>query len=68
MPQKGSLIDIILTNKPRSFHKIQGFVTGIGNFHKLVGTMLKSYYNKLPLKNILQRNVKMLEKTTFIRD
>ena len=66
MSHKGSLIDIILTNKPRSFHKIQGFVTGIHNFHKLVATMLKSYYNKLPLKNVLQRNVKMLQKTTFI--
>ena len=25
--EKGSLIDIILTNKPRSFKKTQGFVT-----------------------------------------
>ena len=66
MSHKGSLIDIILTNKPRSFHKIQGFVTGIRNFYKLVATMLKSYYNKLPLKKVLQRNVKMLQKTTFI--
>ena len=29
MSDKGSLIDVILTNKARSFHKTQGFVTGI---------------------------------------
>ena len=50
MSDKWSLIDIILTNKPRSFHKTQGFVTGISDFHKLVVTVLRSYY-----KNFLQR-------------
>ena len=49
---KRSLVDIILTNKPRSFHKTQGFVTGISDFHKLVVTVLRSYYKKLPPKNI----------------
>ena len=29
MSHKGSLIDLILTNKHRSFHKTQGFVTDI---------------------------------------
>ena len=48
---KGSLIDI-LTNKPRSFHKTQGFITGISDFHKLIVTVLRSYYKKLPPKNI----------------
>ena len=42
MSENRSLIDTILTNKLRSFHKTQGFVTGIINFHKLVA--------KLPLK------------------
>ena len=49
---KRSLVDIILTNKPRSFHKTQGFVTGISDFHKLVVTVLRSYYKKLPPNNI----------------
>ena len=65
---KWSLIDIILTNKPRSFHKKQGFVTGINDFHKLVVNLLRSYYKKLSPKNILYRNVKRFEKTTFLRD
>ena len=68
MSDRGSLIDIILTNKPRSFHKTQGFVTGISDFHKLVVTVLRSYHKKLPPENILYRNVKEFEKTTFLRD
>ena len=68
MSDKGSLIDIILTNKLRSFHKTQGFVAGISDFQKLVVTVLSSYYKKLPLKNILYRNVKRFEKTTSLRD
>ena len=57
MSDKGSLIDIILANKPGSFNKTQGFVTGISRFHKLVVTVLRSYYKELPRKNILYRNV-----------
>ena len=62
------MINLILTNKPRSFHKTQGFVTGISDFHELVVTVLRSYYKKLPPKNILYRNVKKFEKITFLRD
>ena len=68
MSDKGSLIYIILTNKPRSFHKTQGFVTCISDFHKLVVTVFRSYYKKLPPKNILYRNVKRFEKTAFLPD
>ena len=48
--------------------KTQGFVTCISNFHKLVLSVLRSYYKKLPPKNILYRNVKRFEKPTFFRD
>ena len=68
MSDKVSLLDIILTNKPRSFHKTQGFVTGISDFHELVVTVLRSCFKKLPPKNILYRNVKRFEKITFLRD
>ena len=47
---------------------MQGFVTDISNFHKLVVTVLRSYNKKLPPKNIPYRNVKRFEKTTFLRD
>ena len=69
MSNKASSIDIIFTNKPRSFRKTQRFVTGTSDFHKLVVTMLRAKdYKKLPPKNILCRNVKRFEKTTFLQD
>ena len=68
MYDKGFLIDIIPTNKPRSFHKTQGFFTGISDFHKLFRIVLRSYYKKLPPNNILCRAFKRFAKTTFLRD
>ena len=69
MSDEKSLIDIVLTNKSSSFHKRQGFVTGISDFQKLVVTVYKRpYYKKLLPKNFLYRNVKRFEKTTFLRD
>ena len=62
MSDKDCLIDIILTNKPRSFQKTQGFITGISDFHKLVVAVLRSYYKKLPAKNILYKILKGLKK------
>ena len=64
MSHKGSLIDIILTKEPRSFYKIQAFVTGISDFQKLVVIVLTSY-KKLPPKNIFYRNVKRFEKKFY---
>ena len=68
MFDKATLIDIIFNNKPRSFDKTQGFVTGISDFHKLVVAVLRSYYKKLSPKNLLYRNGKRFEKTSFLRD
>ena len=62
MSDKDYLIDIILTNKPRSFQETQGFNTGISDFHKLVVAVLRSYYKKLPAKNILYKMLKGLKK------
>ena len=56
------------TVTPSTKPKTQGFVAGISNFHKLVVTVLRSYYKKLPPKNILYRNVIRFGKTTFLRD
>ena len=66
---KSLIDDVILTNKPRSFHKTQGFFVGLSNFHKLLVTVLmRPYYKKLYPNNVLYRNVKRLKITTFLRD
>ena len=60
-----SLIDILISI-PRPFHKTQGFVTCISDFHKIVVTVLKSDYKKISPNNILYINVKRSEKATFL--
>ena len=66
MSDKGSLIDIILTNKCSSFNKTQGRRKWFSqiNCYRVV----RSYYKKLPPKNILCRKVKKNWKTTFLRE
>ena len=45
-PEKGSCIDIILTNCPRSFQNSCAIETGLSDFHKLVVTVMKTTYQK----------------------
>ena len=68
MSDERCLIDIFLTIKLRFFYIAHVFVTSIRDFHKLLVTVLRSYYKKLLRKNILYRITKSFEKTTFLRD
>lgn len=61
------MIDVILTNKPKTFQKTHSFVTWISNFYKLAVTVLKYYFTKLP-QRILYTNDKNFGKTTFLQD
>ena len=40
------VIDLLLTNKPRSFRNSDTLETGLSNFHKLTLTVLKTYFKK----------------------
>ena len=40
--QNGTLLDLVLTNKPRSFMKSQAFELGFSNCHKLVCSILRA--------------------------
>ena len=51
-PNNPSCIDLFLTNTIRSFQETQVFETGLSDFHKLVVTVLKSTFPKLPPKII----------------
>ena len=46
----GSLIDLMLTNKPKSFYKSHSFVTGLSECHKLIVSILRTSFQKLPPK------------------
>ena len=45
---KGSLIDLMSTNKTQSFYKSHSFVTGLSDCHKLIVSILRTSFQKLP--------------------
>ena len=64
--QKGTSIDVLLTNKPGSFHKTGIFETGISDHHKLILSVFRSYFTRIPPKIIEYRNYKNFNETVFL--
>ena len=65
----GSSIDVMLTNKPRSFYKTSTIETGLSDHHKLVVTFLRSHQSfKLKPKHITYRNIKEIDIEKFKED
>ena len=56
--KKGSCIDLLLTNKSRSFKHTHAFETGLSDFHLLVYTMFRTTFEKIPPINISYRTYK----------
>ena len=63
---KGTLIDLMLTNKPKSFYKSHSFVTGLSDYHKLVVSILRTSFQKLPPKFVIYRNQKNFHESNFL--
>ena len=51
-----STIDLILTNKPRSYQITNVTETGVSDCHKLILTFMKSYISRLKPKNVHYRS------------
>ena len=66
--QNGTLLDLILTNRPRSFMKSQAFELGLSDCHKLVCSILRASFKKLPPKIITYRDQKDFDQQNFLRD
>ena len=45
-PENPTCIDLILTNRPRSFQDSTVIETGLSDFHKMCVTVMKMYYCK----------------------
>ena len=45
---KGTRIDLMLTKKTDSFYKSHSFVTGLSDCHKLIVSILRTSFQKLP--------------------
>ena len=61
---KGTLIDLMLTNKPKSFYKSHSFVTGLSASHKLIVSILRTSLQKLPPKFVIYRNKENFHRVT----
>ena len=59
---------MLLTNRPRSFHKTGIFETGFSDHHKLILSVFRSYFIRIPPKTIEYGNYKNFNETAFIRD
>ena len=66
--QNGTLLDLTLTNRPRSFMKSQAFELGFSDCHKLVSSILRASFKKLPPKIITYRDQKDFDQQNFLRD
>ena len=61
-------IDLILTNRPRSFQKSTAIETGLSDFHKMAITILKTSFKKALPRVILYRNFRNFSPIKFRQD
>ena len=66
--QKCTSINVLLTKRPRSFHKMGIFEPGFSNHHKLMLSVFRSYFIRLPPKITEFRNYKNFNETVFLHD
>ena len=67
-PDNPSCIDLLLTNRPRSFQNTLNLETGISDFHKMVITVMKVFYKKQKPKIIQYRSYKNFDNQIFQRE
>ena len=62
----GTSIDIMLTIRPRSFHKTSIFETGISDRHKLIFSIFCSFFTRIRQKTIEYRKYKNFGKKPYL--
>ena len=64
-PDNPSVIDLMLTNCPRSHQNSNAIETGLSDFHKMTVTVLKTYFKKQEPKVITYRNFNNFSNDVF---
>ena len=64
----GTSIDILLTNRPRSFLKTGIFETGLSDHHKLILSFFRSYFSRIPPNTIQYRKYKTFKESSFLHE
>ena len=63
-----SLLDVILTNRPRQFQRTQSIIDGISDVHATVVTTMKAHVQYPKCKIIKLRSYKKLNRQVFLDD
>ena len=66
--QSGTSIAVMLTNRPRSFHNTSLIETGLSDRHKMIVSVFRAFFKKLPAKVIKYRNYKTFDQNEFLRN
>ena len=64
-PNNPSCIDLFLTYQEQCYQQICAIETGISDFHKMVVTVMKTYYKKQKARTIQYRNFKHFHEQSF---
>ena len=62
----GKSLDILLKNRPRSFLKTRIFETGLSDDHKLILSVFRSYFSRIPPETIQYRKYKTFKEFSFL--
>ena len=65
---EGSCIDLILSNKNKSFQNTGTVDTGLSDCHHLIHTMFKTQFVKLPPKKLKYRCFKSFNEAAFLTE
>ena len=66
--EKPSCIDLIITNRPKSFQNSMTLETGLSDFHKMTLTVMKIFYKKQKPTIITYRSYKNFSNEVFMAD
>ena len=66
--QNGTSIDVMLRDRPRSFHNTSLIETGINDCHKMIVSVFRAFFNSLLAKVIEYRNYRTFDYNEFLRN
>ena len=62
---KGSSIDVMLTNRPRRFNHTSLIETGMSDSYKLILSLIRVFFKRIPAKTIDYRNYNKFSPEAF---
>ena len=66
--QNGTSIDLMLANRPRSFHNTSLIETGLSDCHKMIVSAFRAFFKRLPAKVIEYWNYKTFDQSKLLRN